>query len=105
MNISRHQPSVQDDSRQYNQASRSKSSRGSFPRQPEDQHSRSLLEHALAYADRGWSIIPVTGKKAVGLWKLFQTQPPNERTLGHLFAREGVTGLAVILGRVSRGLA
>jgi Bifunctional DNA primase/polymerase, N-terminal len=64
-----------------------------------------LLDHALDYAGRGWSIIPTTGKKASGLWRPFQTQPADEKTLRHLFAQKGITGLAVILGGVSGGLA
>jgi hypothetical protein len=64
-----------------------------------------LLEHALAYASRGWSIIPVVGKEAAGLWKPFQTRPADDNTLRRLFARRGITGLAVVLGRVSAGLA
>jgi hypothetical protein len=64
-----------------------------------------LLSHALAYVGRGWSIIPVIGKKSVGLWKPFQTRPAGENTLRRLFARKGVTGLAVVTGKVSGGLA
>jgi hypothetical protein len=64
-----------------------------------------LLEHALGDARRGWSIIPVAGKKPVGLWTPFQSRPPDERTLRRLFAKKGVTGLAVITGAVSGGLA
>jgi hypothetical protein len=64
-----------------------------------------LLAHALAYARRGWSIIPVIGKKPAGLWKPFQKRPADEKTLRRLFARKGITGLAVVLGRVSGGLA
>jgi hypothetical protein len=65
-----------------------------------------LLEHALAYALRGWSIIPVIGKKpAVALWRPFQEHPADETTLRRLFSKKNITGLAVILGRVSGGLA
>jgi hypothetical protein len=64
-----------------------------------------LLDRALAYARRGWSMLPVAGKKAAGLWKPFQAHPADEKTLRRLFAKEGITGLAVVLGRVSGGLA
>jgi len=65
----------------------------------------SLLVQALGYACRGWSIIPVIGKRAAGLWKPFQTRRADEGTLCRLFSRKGITGLAVVLGRVSGGLA
>jgi hypothetical protein len=65
----------------------------------------SLVDHALAYARRGWSIIPVHGKKSTGLWKPFQRHPANEQLIRRQFAKKGATGLAVILGRVSGGLA
>jgi Bifunctional DNA primase/polymerase, N-terminal len=64
-----------------------------------------LLDQALAYARLGWSIIPVKGKKPAGLWKPFQSRPADEQTIRRLFRRKGVTGLAVVLGRVSGGLA
>jgi hypothetical protein len=39
------------------------------------------------------------------LWKPFQRRPANEQLLRRQFAKKGVTGLAVVLGRVSGGLA
>ena len=65
-----------------------------------------LLHDALAYAERGWSVIPTIGKKpAVPSWRPFQQKPADGTTLHQLFARNGVTGLAVILGKASGGLA
>jgi hypothetical protein len=64
-----------------------------------------LLDAALSYAHRGWSIIAVAGKRAVGRWKPFQQRPADDATLRRLFARPGVTGLAVVTGKVSCGLA
>lgn len=64
-----------------------------------------LLDAALAYAARGWSIIAVNGKRAAGLWKPFQDRPADEPTLRRMFSRPGITGLAVITGRMSGGLA
>ena len=60
-----------------------------------------LLTHVLAYADRGWSLIPVAGKKAIGRWMQFQAVAPDETTLRKLFASKSVSGAAVILGQVS----
>jgi hypothetical protein len=60
-----------------------------------------LFAHVLDYSQHGWSIIPVAEKRAIGLWKPFQSVPPDETTLRKLFARKSVTGLAVILGAVS----
>jgi len=68
-------------------------------------NARALLDFALDYASRGWSIIPVIDKKAIGLWKPFQTHVADDTTLRRLFAKNGITGLAVILGQVSGGLA
>jgi hypothetical protein len=64
-----------------------------------------FLEAALTYTARRWSIIPVSGKRPVSLWKPFQARPADEKTLRRLFVKEGITGLAVVLGRVSGGLA
>jgi hypothetical protein len=67
--------------------------------------SNALIDAASNYAARGWSIIPTIGKRAAGLWKPFQTQPADERTLRRMFSRPKVTGIAVILGSASGGLA
>lgn len=64
-----------------------------------------LLDAALDYAARGWSIIPTKGKKAACPWKQYQKRPADERTLRRLFLRKDITGLAVILGSASGGLA
>jgi hypothetical protein len=64
-----------------------------------------LLDAALGYARRGWSVIPTAAKKASGAWKRFQSARPDEATLYRLFSRDGITGLAVLLGSASDGLA
>jgi hypothetical protein len=50
-------------------------------------------------------VIPTAAKKARGRWKCYQAAPPDEPTLRRLFGRPGVTGLAVLLGSASGGLA
>jgi hypothetical protein len=61
-----------------------------------------LLEHALAYRARGWSIIPVQDKQASRTWKPYQKRLPDEQELRLWFAPgQPCNGLAVILGKVS----
>ncbi|HMF15749.1 MAG TPA: bifunctional DNA primase/polymerase [Gemmataceae bacterium] len=64
-----------------------------------------LFRRALDYARRGWSIIATIGKKSASFWEPFQTKPADEKTLRRLFGKKGITGLAVIMGKVSGGLA
>lgn len=73
--------------------------------QPFTGNAGALLDAALIYAGRSWSIIAVIGKRAAGLWRPFQERAADEATLRKMFAKPGVTGLAVITGRVSGGLA
>lgn len=69
-------------------------------------HKYQLLDYALSYAQRGWAIMPMRGKRpAVNRWKPFQKNPPDENTLRKLFAQKNLTGIAVILGSASHGLA
>jgi hypothetical protein len=64
-----------------------------------------LLDAALAYAGRGWSILPVRGKRAAVKWTRCQTERPDPDIISGMFRRPGITGLAVITGAVSGGLA
>ena len=68
-----------------------------------------ILEAALEYRRRGWSIIPIaadTKKPPRGFrWKQYQKRPPTEDELREWFAHRDDLGLAVIFGEVSGGLA
>lgn len=64
-----------------------------------------LLKAVLIDLRRGWSQIPTIGKRAAGPWRRFQEQPADESALRRMFAKRGVTGRAVICGKVSGGLA
>ena len=70
-----------------------------------DQGPASLAAAAKQYAARGWAMIPTIGKPAVSSWKCYQTTPPTEAELSAMFSQPTVTGLAVILGSASGGLA
>ncbi len=64
-----------------------------------------LLDAALEYQERGWSLIPTRGKRpAIQRWKPFQTSRADERTLREWFGSGEPDGLAVIMGKVSGGL-
>lgn len=64
-----------------------------------------LLAAALDYRQRGWSIIPTVGKKSGVPWKRFQTERAGEDTIRRWFADGRATGVAVVLGNASGGLA
>lgn len=64
-----------------------------------------LFSAALEYAGRGWSVIPLIGKKpALRTWKRWQRTQAGKVQLKRWFARPEVTGIAVICGAVSGGL-
>jgi hypothetical protein len=64
-----------------------------------------LLQHALCYRHWGWSVVPVRRKTPCVCWKPYQQRRPTDREIGRLFERANITGIAVIAGRVSGGLA
>ena len=64
-----------------------------------------LTAAALQYHARGWCVIPTVGKRAKTGWKKYQTERLSKDDLRSLFAQPGVTGVAVLLGSASGGLA
>jgi hypothetical protein len=66
----------------------------------------SMLEFALHYQARGFSVIAIKGgtkNRPRGKWKPFQTKPADELQLRKWFAR-GSNNIAVVHGSVSGGL-
>lgn len=59
-----------------------------------------ILESALGYLERGWSVFPVRGKLAAVPWERFQRERPTPDEVRALFAEPGC-GIAVALGRAS----
>ena len=64
-----------------------------------------VLHHAFEYFDRGWSIIPLVGKrppKNFG-WKRFQTERATLDDVRHWFdqSRDGFTNIGIVTGAVS----
>jgi hypothetical protein len=70
-------------------------------RSPDD-----LLTAALHYRRRGWSVVPVHGKKGRFAWKQFQKQAASPALVRDWFCGrfDGITGVGVICGPVSGGL-
>ena len=69
--------------------------------------SASILDWALHYHTRGWSLIPIkagTKKAALKSWKPYQTTRADEAMIGKWFGGGPAKGVAVILGPVSGGL-
>ncbi|GAG12678.1 unnamed protein product, partial [marine sediment metagenome] len=66
-----------------------------------------ILEAALDYHHRDWSLIPIqprTKVPACPSWKPYQTERADEAKLHHWFGSNGDQGVAVICGEVSGGL-
>jgi Bifunctional DNA primase/polymerase, N-terminal len=64
-----------------------------------------LLDAGREYLRRGWCVIPIgENKKPTVAWARFQRQRPQARDLANMIG-SNATGLAVIAGKVSGGLA
>lgn len=66
----------------------------------------SVLDWALHYHKRGWSIIPIKAgtKEPCCRWKTYQKQRPDLATLRRWFRVEDGRGIAVVCGEVSGGV-
>jgi len=65
-----------------------------------------LLRDALSYLECGFSLIPVVGKQPfVSSWKRYQSVRPPESEVRMWLAQPRVTGIALITGTISSGLA
>jgi transcriptional regulator with XRE-family HTH domain len=62
-----------------------------------------VLDVALAYHDRGWSVVPQyrREKKPKVKWKEFQERQPTKKQLASWFGKWPGAGIAVVLGPVS----
>jgi hypothetical protein len=73
---------------------------------PNSPQNGNLLAAALDYHHHhGMSIIPTIDKRAAVAWRRYQNHPADEPELRRLMSRPGITGIAVVLGTVSHGLA
>lgn len=62
----------------------------------------SLLETALQYLKRGFSVIPVRGKTCLlPSWTEFQTRKPTKEEVENWFFELNPTGIAIITGKIS----
>ena len=65
---------------------------------------KTVLEWALEYYKRGWSIIPIGADKKPPrrfTWKKYQSQSPSEDEIRKWFTSGKYTSLAVVCGAVS----
>ncbi len=66
-----------------------------------------ILQAALDYLGRGWSLIPMRmgdGKKPAYKWGPYQTKRADESQLWEWFGNSSSYGLAVVFGTVSGSL-
>jgi hypothetical protein len=71
---------------------------------PEIRERAYMLHHALEYWDRGWSVMPLSGKKpAIPSWKALQRDRPTIGLLYHWFGivNETSHNIGVVTGKVS----
>lgn len=61
------------------------------------------LRHALAYHERGWSVIPVRGKTPATAWAEYQSRAATKAEIRHWFAAGAgdLPNLAIVTGKLS----
>ncbi len=66
----------------------------------------SLLDHALSYAHRGWSVVPIKpGEKRPSVdWQKFQTRRATDAEIETWCADPSLTAIALVLGPISGGI-
>src|SRR5262245_47555362 len=62
---------------------------------------KNMLESALNYLARGWSVIPVTEKEPLIEWKQYQDRRPSEEELEAWFSEYPNASVAVVTGKIS----
>ena len=67
--------------------------------------SKNILDWAIEYLNRGWSVVPMTGKRCYIKWAPFQGKAPNEEKIRKWFSNGEYKSLGVVLGAVSGNLA
>lgn len=69
----------------------------------EDSRPSALIDSARAYAERGWSVIPMQprGKRPIIAWREFQQRIPKDEEIAQWFKRWPNANLGIVTGRVS----
>jgi len=60
-----------------------------------------LLDAALDYLRKGWSVIPLKGKRPTIVWSTFQNVRPDESQIRAWFSISKLTGIGIVTGRIS----
>lgn len=68
-----------------------------------DTNTNNLLEQALAYLEKGWSVIPVNPetKKPIILWKEYQAGRPTKEEITKWWTKHPNANIGLITGRIS----